>query len=91
MSNLSAIATVDMSHVQFWQPPSDPTHSKQHPTLPHMGKNGISGSTAKQGKTLESDHHHAKSVAASAQPQGRDSAFQQEDKAVEVPSMIRGF
>ena len=65
--------------------------STQRIALPHTGKNGISGSIAKPGKTLKRDHYQAKSVAAAAQLQGHDSAFQREDKAVEVRGMIRGF
>lgn len=84
------MATVDLSHVQFWQPSLNPTSSKR--SSPHIRKNGRSGPTtssrdqpasldSKADEILRRDNRF-KSAVALAQDQGRDSAIQQEDDAV---------
>jgi len=89
-SNSFAMATVDLSHVQFWQPPLNPTSSKRI-ALPHIRKNGRSGSTTSSrnqpasldeaDEVLKRDNQ-AKSADAAAQYQGRGLAPQQEDDVV---------
>jgi hypothetical protein len=75
------MATVDLSHVQFWRPPLNPTPSKRH-----TRKNGRSGSTTSSRDQPASLHNRAdeilgrdkqpKSAVAPTQHQRRDSAFQ---------------
>jgi hypothetical protein len=84
------MATVDLSHVQFWQPLLNPFLSKRPSS--HIRKNGRSGSTTssrsqpasldnKADEILRRDDQ-PKSAAAPAQYQGRDFAIQQEGDAV---------
>jgi hypothetical protein len=85
------MATVDLSHVQFWQPPLKLTSSKRRAS-PHTGKNRRSGPTTSSRNQPASLHNKAdemlgrdkqpESAVAPAQHQGRDSAFQQEGDAV---------
>jgi hypothetical protein len=93
------MATVDLSYVQFWQPPLNPLSSKQRTASPHIRKNGKSGSTTssrnrpaslddKADEILRRDDQ-AKSAAAPAQYQGRDFAIQQEGDAVGAQSTQR--
>ncbi|TVY93988.1 hypothetical protein LAWI1_G003141 [Lachnellula willkommii] len=63
------MATIDLSRVQFWQPPLDPSSSKQCPALHN-----------KSGEILRRNDHF-KSIVAATQHQGRDYAFQQEARA----------
>jgi hypothetical protein len=79
------MATVDLSRVQFWQPPLNTsslhirkngrsgsiTSSRNQPALPHNKVDGVLGRD-----------NRFKSAVAPAQYQGRDSAIQQEDDAV---------
>jgi hypothetical protein len=91
-SNSLAMATVDLSHVQFWQPPLNPLPSKRHTALPHIRKSGKSGPTTssrnqpaslddKADEILRRDNQ-PKFAAAPAQYQGRDFAIQQEGDEV---------
>lgn len=86
------MASVNMSQVQFWQPPSNPISSKQRIASLHTSKNGTSGSTTRpHNRSILLDHsgggrdiYQAKSVVTKAQLQRDDSAFQQDDDAVEA-------
>jgi hypothetical protein len=98
-SNSFAMSTVDLSHVQFWRPPLKPLPSKRHTALPHIRKNGKSGSTTSsrnQPASLNNKadeilrrHNQPKSAAAQAQYRGRDLAIQQEGDAVEAQGTKR--
>jgi hypothetical protein len=90
-SHSFAMATVDLSHVQFWHPPLNPLPPKHTASL-RIRKNGRSGWTTssrnqpasldnKADEILRRDNQ-PKSAVAAAQHQGRDFAFQQEDDAV---------
>lgn len=90
--NSLAMATVDLSYVQFWEPPLNPLSSKRRAASLHKCKNGKSGSTTssrnqpvslddKANEILERDNQ-PNSAAAPAQYQGYDFAIQQEGGAV---------
>jgi hypothetical protein len=92
------MATVDLSHVQFWRPPLNPTPSKRRSSL-HTRENGRSGSTTSSRDQPALLHNRAdeilgrdkqpKSAVASTQHQGRDAAFQQEGDAVGAQGAMR--
>jgi hypothetical protein len=89
------MATVDLSHVQFWQPLLNPLPSKRASL--HTRKNGGSGSTTSSRDQPASLHNKAgeilrrnkqpKSAVAPAQHQGRDFACQQESDIVGAQGM----
>ena len=93
------MTTVDLSNVQFWQPPLNPISSKQRTASPHIRKNGRSGPTTSsrdQPASLDNKadeilrrNDQPKSAAAPAQYQGRDFASQQKDDAVKAQSTKR--
>ena len=97
-SNSFAMATVDLSHVQFWRPLLNPTPSKRRAS-PHTRKNGRSGSTTSSRGQPASLHNRAdeilgrdkqpKSAVAPTQHQGRDSVFQQEGDTVGAQGAMR--
>jgi hypothetical protein len=97
-SNSFAMATVDLSHVQFWRPLLNPTPSKRRAS-PHTRKNGRSGSTTSSRGQPASLHNRAdeilgrdkqpKSAVAPTQRQGRDSVFQQEGDTVGAQGAMR--
>jgi hypothetical protein len=97
-SNSFVIATIDLSHVQFWRPPLNPTSSKCRAS-PHTCKNGRSSPTTSSRVQLASLHNRAneilgrdkqpKSAVAPTQYQGRDSAFQQEGDVVGAQGAMR--
>ena len=99
-SNSFVMATVDLSHVQFWQLPLNPTSSKRIAS-PHIRKNGRFGSTTSshdQAASLDKAdevlkrNNQAKSTEAAAQYQGRGFAPQQEGDVVGPQGTIRrGF
>ena len=53
------IATVDLSRVQFWQPPLNPLSSKQLPASLQIRKTGRSGSTKSSRNQPASLHNKA--------------------------------
>ncbi|MCJ1394833.1 hypothetical protein MMC18_007713 [Xylographa bjoerkii] len=85
------MATTDLSRVQFWQPPLNPTSFKQHTASPHIRKNGRSGLAASSRTPPVSPHCRVdeirrrsaqfKPAIAATRRQGCDSAFQHEDDA----------
>jgi len=92
------MATVDLSHVQFWRPPLNPTSSKQRTASPHTRKNGRSGPTTSSRDQPASLHKadeilgrdkQPESAVAPAQHQGRGSAFQQEGNVVGAQGAMR--
>jgi len=89
------MATVDMSHVQLWQPPLIPVSSKQRFAPLHIRKNSESDLTArlcnqsvsvdhKEGEGLGYNNHQTKSAVTAARLEQRGFAVQQENDAVET-------
>ena len=85
------MATVDLSHVQFWQPPLNRASFKQHTAAPQIRKNGGCGLTASsrtppvsppyRADKLRLCSAHFEPAITAARSQRRDSTFQHEDNA----------
>jgi hypothetical protein len=92
------MATVDLSHVQFWQPPLNPLSSKQRPASPHIRKNSRSGLATNSRNEPGLLYNNAdeilrrkaqfKSAVTATLHQERDFAFH-EDVAVGAQGMMR--
>jgi hypothetical protein len=88
------MATVDLSRMQFWQPPLNPLSSKRHTASPHIRRNGTSSLVTSSDNLPASLHNKAnealmrndqvKSAVAATLHQGCNIAFQHEDDAVEA-------